>query len=276
MFIMDIHSTAILNNGVEIPMLGLGAFRLGAGSETVNAVLWALEVGYRHVDTAMIYGNEREVGLALKKSPVPREKVFITTKLWNSHHGFDSTLKACDESLSKLGMDYIDLYLVHWPAEGKREETWKAIEKLYEGGKCRSIGVSNYTIKHLEELSDYAEVVPAVNQVEFSPYLYQKKLLDYCNEHGIKLEAYRSLTKGVKLADQRLVEIASRDGKTPAQVLLRWALQHEVIIIPKSAHKERIIENSQLFDFKLSKEDMKLLDSFNENFRTGWDPTEIP
>lgn len=273
---MDIiNSKAKLNNGVEIPYLGLGVYKAKPGEETQNAVTYALEVGYRHIDTASLYGNERDVGIAVRNSSIPREEIFVTTKLWNDDHGYEKTLKACDESLGKLDLGYIDLYLVHWPVEGIRNETWKAMEKLYEEKKCRAIGVSNYTIKHLEELLEICNVVPAINQVEFSPYLYQKELLDFCNSHDIRLEAYSPLTRGRKLDDQKLVEIAGKYEKTSAQILIRWALQHEVIVIPKSSHKERIIENADVFDFEISQEDMEKLDSFNENFRVCWDPTNV-
>jgi len=273
---MDFNSKAVLNNGVGLPWLGFGTFRLEAGVECRNAVLWALEAGYRLVDTAMLYGNELDVGLSVKECGIPREEIFVTTKLWTTDFGFDKTTKACSASLKKLGLDYVDLYLIHWPEGVLRSESWKALEKLYEDGRCKAIGVSNYAIRHLEELLEFADIIPAVNQVEFNPYLYQKELLDYCRKHGIQLEAYRSLLKGLKMEDERLVGIASHYKKTPAQILIRWALQHEVIAIPKSKSRERILENAGVFDFSISQRDMKALDSFNENFRTGWNPDNIP
>jgi len=273
---MDLSSKLVLNNGFSMPLLGFGTFRLEAGVECRNAVRWALEAGYRLVDTAVIYNNELDVGLAVKESGVPREDVFVTTKLWTSDFGFEKALKAFDTSLKTLGLDYVDLYLIHWPEGVLRNESWKALEKLYKDGKCKSIGVSNYNIRHLEELLSFADITPAVNQVEFNPFLYQKELLDYCRKHRIQLEAYRSLLKGLKMDDKRLVEIAASYKKTPAQVLIRWALQHEVVAIPKSKNKERIKENADVFDFKISQKDMSMLDSFNENFRTGWNPSEIP
>jgi len=272
---MDIKSKAALNNGVGMPYLGLGVFKMQPGVECRNAVLWALEAGYRHVDTAMIYGNEGDVGAALRQSGVPREEVFVTTKLWNADHGFEPALKAFSQSLSRLGLDYIDLYLIHWPAEG-RMESWRALEKLLDEGKCRAIGVSNYTIRHLEELLEHSSVVPAVNQVEFHPYLYQKELLGFCRKQGIQLEAYRPLVDAKRFDDPRLVEVASRYGKTPAQVLLRWTLQHDVVVIPKSKQRKHILENAGVFDFSLSKQDMGFLDAFDEGYRTGWDPTAMP
>ncbi|MHA1651080.1 MAG: aldo/keto reductase [Candidatus Helarchaeota archaeon] len=265
-----------LNNGVRISILGLGTFEMGIGRETQNAVLWALEAGYRLIDTAAIYGNEKAVGKAIKLSGIPREEIFITTKVWNSDQGYRSTIKACEKSLEKLDTSYIDLYLIHWPVERLRIETWRALETLLEDGRCRAIGVSNYMIWHIEELLNHASTIPAINQVEFSPYLYQKALLEFCHSHRIQIEAYSPLTKGVMLNDQKLLSIASRYSKTPAQILIRWALQRNLVVIPKSANKNRIYENSKVIDFEISSEDMKLLDSFNENLRTGWDPSNIP
>lgn len=273
---IKIDTIVKLNNGVEMPIFGLGTFQMRSGRETQQAVLAALEAGYRLIDTAQMYGNEEDVGIALKKSGILREEVFITTKLWNSEHGYQKALNACEESLEKLGLPYIDLYLIHWPVHGLRNETWRAMETLLEKGKCRAIGVSNYMIRHLEELLGNSETVPSVNQVEFSPYLYLKDLLEYCRSHKIQLEAYSSLTKGHKLNDPKLAAVAKKYSKTPAQVLIRWVLQKDVVVIPKSSHKGRILENADVFDFEISPEDMKLLDSFNQNIRTNWDPTTIP
>lgn len=270
---LDLTTRIKLNNGTEIPIFGLGTYRAKAGEETEKAVLTALEVGYRHIDTAAIYGNEEDVGRALAKSEVPREEIFVTTKLWNRDHGYESTLAAFERSLNKLGLEYVDLYLIHWPVEDLRLETWKAMEKIYREGKARAIGVSNYMQWHLEELLPVAEVVPAVNQVEFSPYLYQKELQKFCEDRGIKIEAYSPLTKGRKLGDARLVEIAEKYGKTPAQILLRWCIQKGTIILAKSSKPERIQENASIFDFEISQEDMNLLDQFDEGLRTGWDPS---
>ena len=269
-------STARLNNGVEIPYLGLGVYLAGSGAGTRNAVQHALQAGYRHIDTASSYGNEQEVGIALQKNRIPREKVFITTKLWNSDHGYDETIQACQESLATLGLSYMDLYLIHWPVEKLRNETWKAMIALQEEGKCRAIGVSNYTIRHLEELLADSPVVPAVNQVEFSPFLYQKDLLDFCRSCGIQLEAYSPLTRGKKLNHPTITSIADRYGKTAAQIMIRWPLQHDVVVIPKSADQRRIYENADVFDFEISSEDLALLDSLNEDFRVCWDPSNAP
>ena len=265
-----------LNNGVEMPIFGLGVYQARRGKETQEAVLNALKAGYKLIDTASMYENEEDVGEALRKSGIPREEVFITTKLWNSDHGYDKTLTAFERSRKKLGLSYVDLYLIHWPVEGLRNESWKAFETLLKEGECRAIGVSNYMIWHLEELLNNLSTVPAVNQVEFSPYLYQKELLDFCRSHGIQLEAYSPLTKGYKLNDPKLVAIASKYSKSPAQILIRWALQKEVVVIPKSSRKDRILENADIFDFTISSKDMKVLDSFNEDLRTSWDPSTAP
>lgn len=258
-----------------MPWLGLGVYRLTGGGPCVRAVTHALSVGYRHVDTAALYGNEEDVGRAVRESGVPRSEVFVVTKLWNSDQGYASAIKACNASLAKLKLDYIDLYLLHWPEPGKRLDSWRALVELRKQGKCRSIGVSNFTIAHLEELLAASEVTPAVNQVEFSPFLYQRSLLDFCRARAIQLEAYCPLTRGEKLKDPVAGGIARRHGKTPAQVLLRWALQHQVVVIPKSARTERISENAGIFDFTLDERDMAELDALDTGYRTCWDPTRV-
>jgi len=270
---LTIDTKVELNNGVKMPIFGLGLYQTRKGKETQDAVYYALEAGYRLIDTAAMYGNEEDVGEAVRKSGLPREKIFITTKLWNPDHGYDKALSAFEESRKKLGLYYVDLYLIHWPVEVLRKESWRALETLLREGKCRAIGVSNYMIWHLEKLLSNSSMVPAVNQVEFSPYLYQKDLLDFCLNHHIQLEAYSPLTKGYKLHDPKLANIASKYSKSPAQILIRWALQKEVVVIPKSSRKERIYENADVFDFAISPEDIKVLDSFNENLRTSWDPS---
>jgi len=269
-------ATVKLNNGVDIPLLGLGVYQSPPGKTTQDAVRHALKCGYRLVDTARVYGNEQDVGLALRESGLPREEVFVTTKLWNSDHGYDSTIRACEESLRRLGLKYLDLYLVHWPVSGVRNESWRAMEKMLRDGKCRAIGVSNYTINHLNDLLASSNTIPAVNQVEFHPFLYQQKLLEYCQGHGIQLEAYSPLTRGERLNHPKVVEIAKKDLRTPAQILIRWAVQHSVVAIPKSVRNERILENSRVFDFTLSTNEMNALDSLNEDFRTCWDPSNLP
>ncbi len=272
---LTINSTVKLNNDLEMPRLGLGVYLMDPGEETRQAVKTALEEGYRLIDTAAMYGNERDVGRAVKESSVPREEIFLTTKLWNSDHGYDRALRAFDKSLQLLDLDYIDLYLIHWPVEGLRKETWRALEKLYNDGKCRAIGVSNYTISHLTELLDCADVPPAVNQVEFSPFLYQKDLLDYCQSKDIRLEAYSPLTRTKKFNNPVIKQMAEKYQKSPAQIMIRWALQHEVIVIPKSSHRERIRENARVFDFSISAEDMETLNGLHQNYHVSWDPTHV-
>ena len=270
----DINYKIKMNNGIEIPQFGLGVYLTKSGSECVNAVTWALEAGYRHIDTAKAYGNEKEVGEAVRNSGIKREEIFITTKLWNDDHGYESALKGFDKSLKTLNVDYIDLYLIHWPVKGKRKDTWKAFEKIYESGYCKSIGVSNYMINHLEELFTYANIIPVINQVEFSPYNYQKDLLDVCNKNKIILEAYSPLTRMKKLDDPKVLPIAEKHNKTAAQVLIRWAIEQNLVVIPKSARKKRIIENANVFDFELDAADMKILNNLDEGFRVSWDPTK--
>ncbi len=273
---LSLHSRTRLSNGVEMPVLGLGVYQSAPGKTTQNAVKYALEAGYRHIDTARIYGNERDVGEAVRAAGVRREEVFVVTKLCNSDHGYESTLRACEESLRRLGLSYLDLYLIHWPVPGNRDETWKAMASLLKGGKCRSVGVSNYTISHLKQLLEETDTIPAVNQVEFHPFLYQKELLEYSLSDGIQLEAYSPLTRGEKLSHPKVLAVAARCHRTPAQVLIRWSLQHGLVAIPKSVQKERIIENSQVFNFTLSEGDMEELDGLDENYRTCWDPSALP
>lgn len=272
---LNLSDKVKLNNGVEMPKFGLGVYLAKQGKETQSAVKHALTDGYRLLDTASMYGNEKDVGIAIKESGVPREEIFVTTKLWNDDHGYDKALKAFEKSLKKLDIGYIDLYLIHWPGGNKRNDTWKAFEKILETGKCRAIGISNYMINHIKELLSFADIVPTVNQVEFSPYLYQKDLLEYCNSNKIQLEAYSPLARGRKLDDPTLNAISKKHSKTPAQIMLRWALQHKVIVIPKSSNNNRIEENADIFDFNLDDEDMQILDSSNYNFRVAWDPSRI-
>jgi methylglyoxal/glyoxal reductase len=268
LMLLTLDSRARLNNGVEIPRLGLGVYQAPPGEITVRAVRYALKIGYRHIDTAQLYGNEADVGRAVMESGINREEIFITTKVWNSYQGYDSTLQACEGSLRRLGLSYVDLYLIHWPVEGVSDETWRAMIKLWQQGKAQAIGVSNYTISQLMEILQNSDVVPAVDQVEFHPFLYQQELLRFCRNNRIQLEAYSPLTRGNKLNYPIIAEVAKKYDKTPAQILIRWSLQHDVIVIPKSIHKDRIRENSQVFDFQLEPEDMKTLDSLNDNLHT--------
>lgn len=275
----SVKGTVTLKSGVEIPILGLGTFLSRPGDETRRAVKWALEAGIRHVDTARIYGNEVEVGEAIRESGIPRNEVFVTTKVWNDDQGFDSTLKACEESLKRLGFDYVDLYLVHWPVPGKRLETWKAMVRLMEEGLVRAIGVSNFMVRHLEELLSRTEVPPVINQVEISPFIQRRHLVQYCRDKGIAVEAYSPLSRGLKLDDPRLREMAARYNKTPAQVALRWAIEEGFIVIPKSVHRERILENTKIFDFELEERDRQEILGWDEHFSTlppSWEPETSP
>jgi diketogulonate reductase-like aldo/keto reductase len=273
----DLGTRVKLNNGVEMPVLGLGTWQNPAGESAYQAVRDALEVGYRLIDTAAAYGNEESVGKAVRDSGVPREDVFVTTKLWNDRHGYDECLAACHESLGRLGLAYVDLYLIHWPIGGRRKETWEAMVQLMNDGKCRAIGVSNFTARHLDEIRSSSRVVPTVNQVEFTPFLYQKELLAYCRSNRIQVEAYSPLTRGRNLKDEQIVSIAKKYGKSSAQVLLRWGIQHGLVVIPKSTHRERIEENARIFDFGLSDKDMRRLDNLDRSMRTtAWDPTTVP
>jgi diketogulonate reductase-like aldo/keto reductase len=271
----NIASRVKLNNGVEMPWLGLGVWQLSS-KETIESVGHALKFGYRHIDTATLYGNESEVGLAVRKSGISRDEIFVTTKLWNNDHGRDRAPRAFMESYKELDLGPIDLYLIHWPVEGDRHQTWDALLKVHEEGKCRALGVSNYTIMHLEQLLERTSVVPVIDQVEFHPFLYQKELLEFCRKHKIQLEAYSPLIKGQRLNDPRLVEFATKYKQSPAQICIRWALQHEIVVIPKSSHRDRIEENGTVFDFKLSAKDMAAIDALNEDFRCTWDPSNTP
>jgi diketogulonate reductase-like aldo/keto reductase len=273
---LTLKSTVKLNNGISMPLLGLGVYLLPPGAATYEAVRSALEFGYRLIDTASFYRNEEDVGRAVRDSGVRREDVFITTKLWNEDHGYDSAMKAFDASLKRLGLGAIDLYLIHFPVTNVREESWRALESILQSGRARAIGVCNYTIDHLKELLGQAAVVPAVNQVEFSPFLYQRRLLEFCRKNRIQLEAYAPLTAGARLGDPRITAIAQKHGRTAAQVLLRWAVQHGVVAIPKSAHAERIAENGRIFDFELPPEDISELDGLHDGFRSSWNPTTVP
>jgi len=265
-----------LRSGIEIPQLGLGTYQSGDAERTRLAIRTALDIGYRHIDTARLYGNECEIGEAIRDSGVPREDIFVTTKLWNTDHGFESTLEAFTASLERLDIGYVDLYLIHWPVEGLRGASWRAMEEIIDDGLVRSIGVSNYTIAHLEELMAEARVYPDVNQVEFSPFLYQEDLLEWCRERNIAIQAYSPLTKAQLLDNPVLLEVGGRYRKSPAQVLIRWNLQKGVIPLPKSSDPGRIRENADVYDFELSPEDMALLDGLRDGYRTSWDPTDVP
>jgi methylglyoxal/glyoxal reductase len=272
MKITSIADRVALHNGVEMPWFGLGVFRAQEGDEVFNAVCHAAACSYRSIDTAAVYGNEEGVGRALRACGVPREEMFVTTKVWNSDQGYDTTLQAFDASLGRLGLDTVDLYLVHWPVTGQFTETWRALERMYAEGRARAIGVSNFLEHHLDTLLQRAEVVPMVNQVEFHPRLVQPGLLAKCDALGIRLEAWSPIMRGKVDEIPELQEIAARHGKSPAQVTLRWDLQHGVVTIPKSVRPERIASNADVFDFELAPEEMAAIDALDRNERLGPDP----
>lgn len=260
-----------LNNGIAMPLLGLGVYDMYK-REAEEAVTHALDIGYRLIDTAAMYKNETEIGNAIRVSAVPRKEIFLTTKVADGDQGYDQTLRAFDESSKKLNCEYIDLYLVHWPIKKTRKDTWRALEKLYADKRVQAIGVANYLIPFLNELDTYSKVTPAVNQVEFSPYLFLEDLLNECKRRHIQLQAYTPLVRGQRFSDPKLLAMADQYGKTPAQIILRWALQLGVSTIPKSSNLNRLKENFNVFDFQISDVDMKKINSFNENLRVVDDP----
>ena len=263
--------TVTLNNGIQMPQFGFGVWRIPEGEQTVASVRVALEAGYRSIDTAALYKNEEGVGRTIAESGVPRGDLFVTTKVWNSDQGYDQSLRAFEASLQRLGMEYVDLYLVHWPVRGKYRDTWRALERVYEQKLARAIGVSNFQPHHLEDLLAGAHVVPAVNQVELHPLLAQRQVRAFCAAHGIAVEAWSPLMQG-HLDIPLLTRIAERHGKTPAQVVLRWDIQSGIVTIPKSVHADRIRQNADIFDFALSPEDMQAIDALDAGRRYGADP----
>lgn len=274
--VKNLLDTTTLHNGVKMPWFGIGVFKVEEGPELVHAVRAAIKNGYRSIDTAAIYGNEEGVGQGIREgiqeAGITREDLFVTSKVWNADLGYESTIQAYETSLKKLGLDYLDLYLIHWPVEGKYKEAWRALETLYKAGKIKAIGVSNFQTHHLEELLKDAEIKPMVNQVEYHPRLSQKEVQTFCQEHGIQLEAWSPLMQGQLLDNEVLAEIATKYNKSVAQVILRWDLQNGVVTIPKSTKEHRIIENANVFDFELTKEDMERIDDLNQNHRVGPDP----
>ena len=270
--ITNLQGTFRLHNGVEMPYFGLGVYLSKDGQEVINAIKWAVDAGYRHIDTASIYKNEEGVGIGVKEASVAREELFVVSKVWNSDQGYESTLKAFDDSLKRFGMVYLDLYLIHWPVEGKYKETWRALEKLYAEGRVRAIGVSNFLQHHLEDLMADAEVVPMVNQMEFHPYLVQQELLDFCQKNTIQYEAWSPMMQGKIFGMDAFEALAKKYNKTIAQIVLRWDLQKGVVTIPKSTKKERIESNAAIFDFEITQEDMELLDAMDRQQRFGPDP----
>ncbi|MGZ9819160.1 aldo/keto reductase [Peribacillus simplex] len=274
--VKNLQDTTTLHNGVKMPWFGLGVFKVEEGPELVNAVKVAIKHGYRSIDTAAIYENEEGVGQGiregLKEAGISREDLFVTSKVWNADLGYESTIAAYEKSLKKLGLEYLDLYLIHWPVEGKYKEAWRALETLYKEGKVKAIGVSNFQIHHLKDLMEDAEVKPMVNQVECHPRLTQKEVQAFCKEQGIQLEAWSPLMQGELLDNDVLQAIATKHGKSVAQVILRWDLQNGIVTIPKSTKEHRIVENSSVFDFKLTEEEMNQIDGLNQNHRVGPDP----
>jgi diketogulonate reductase-like aldo/keto reductase len=279
---LNLRSSKTLYNRATIPILGFGTYKI-PDDDIEIPLLSALEAGYRLIDTAAIYGNESGIGAAIKTFGIRKEEVFITTKVWNDDQGYESTLKSFNSSLERLQMDYVDLYLIHWPfidwetKEHKRKETWLALEEIYKSGKAKAIGVSNFAIRHLEEIKSYAKILPMVNQFEMHPFYLQPKLLEYCQENKIVTQSWSPLTQNKRLFDQRITAIAQKYNKSNAQILLRWNLQHGSIVIPKSTHLERIKENTEMFDFEISKDDMVLLDNLNTGQKSStWDPDLVP
>ncbi|URN95715.1 MAG: aldo/keto reductase [Candidatus Pristimantibacillus lignocellulolyticus] len=270
------QDTTTLHNGVKMPMLGLGVFQVEEGAELENAVKTAIQHGYRSIDTAAIYGNEEGVGRGIRQglelTGLSREDIFVTSKVWNADQGYESTIAAYETSLSKLGLEYLDLYLIHWPVAGKFTETWRALETLYKEGRVKAIGVSNFLVHQLEEVMKDAEIKPMVNQMEHHPRLIQKELQAFCKENGIQFEAWSPLMQGKLLDNVELTEIGAKYGKSVAQVILRWNLQNGIVTIPKSTKEHRIIENASLFDFELTKEDMERINGLDQHVRVGPDP----
>lgn len=265
-----------LSNGQKIPAIGFGTWEIEP-SKTIGAVDAALTAGYRLIDTAKLYGNEKEVGAAVRKSAIAREELFITTKLWNEDQGYDSTRRAFEDSLERLGLEYLDLYLIHWPATSRRGDSWRAMNDLYDEGLVKAIGVSNFTIRHLEELKSDGLSIPMVNQVEFHPFIYeqQKELLEYCRLHDILIEAYSPLSRGVKQSNKVITDVAAKNSKTEAQIILRWCIQRSTVPLPRSINPEHSAENLAVFDFELSGEDMAALDSLSDGQRVTWDPEDM-
>ncbi|EWG09547.1 aldo/keto reductase [Cytobacillus firmus] len=269
---LSLSSTAALANGVKMPRIGLGVFKVEKEEELITAVKAAIEIGYRSIDTASIYGNEEWVGEAIRLSGFNREELFITSKVWNSDQGYEATLKAFNTTMEKMGLEYLDLYLIHWPVEGKYTETWRALEDLYKEGKIKAIGVSNFQISHLENLLKTAEIKPMINQIELHPKLAQTELRDFAAKHDMHIEAWAPLMQGGLFENGILKELSEKYGKTIAQIVLRWHLQNGIIAIPKSTKPHRIKENADLFDFELSHQDMELINSLDEHLRVGPDP----
>ena len=273
---LTIESRINLNDGVSMPLFGIGVWRMEPGRETREAVTLALELGYIHIDTASMYKNEEDVGAAVQETNLPRENLFITAKVHTSEVGYDATLEAFERSLQKLKLSYIDLYLIHKPVEGFRQNTWKALEKLKKDGICRSIGVSNFSPRHLDEILEICEFIPAVNQIEMNPFLAQKTISDYCRSKNIHITGFCPLARTEKSKDPAIIDLANECGKTWAQVMIRWSLQKQITTIPKSVKPQRIRENSDVFDFELNEKQMQRLDDLDQGFRLRPDPMDLP
>lgn len=269
------RKTVFLNNDREMPLLGLGVYKLTGDNEAEQAIYHAAQAGYRLIDTASAYANEDAVGRGIAQCGVPRKDLFITTKIWNNAQRLGDIEDSFRRSLERLQLDYVDLYLIHWPVPGCFLNTWKAMEKLLESGQAQSIGVSNFEIRHLEELKKYSGIVPAVNQIEFHPYCYQKELLEYCQDQGIQVQAYAPLARGAYLDNDVMCVLATKYVKTPAQIGLRWALQKGVAVIPKSTDPERIRSNGELFDFEIEDSDMEIIDGLNQNLHVSHVPEDL-
>jgi len=270
----DIKSYTILNNGVKMPWLGFGTYKAENGNIVIQSVKEALRIGYRHIDTASYYGNEEGVGTAIKESGIPREEIFLVSKVWNSDQGYEKTLRSFENSIKKLGTDYLDLYLVHWP-QSLTKETWKALEKLYKEGRVKATGISNFLVDHLKWLLEDVEIMPMVNQVEFHPQLIQKELMEFCSKNNIQLEAWSPLMRGKVFEIELLQDLAKKYEKTISEIVLRWDLQMGVVTIPKSVTPLRIKENADIFDFEISKEDMDRIQQLDKGLRAGSDPNKV-
>ncbi|MBN1482886.1 aldo/keto reductase [candidate division KSB1 bacterium] len=275
MKIQSIKDCTILNNGLKMPWLGFGVFQITDGQNVDHAVRAALDIGYRSIDTAAVYGNEHGVGKAIRESGISREDIFLTTKVWNADQREKRTLAAFEESLDRLQTDYVDLYLIHWPVKDYYLETWQVMHDIYQSGRAKAIGVSNFLVHHLKDILSESQIVPTVNQVEFHPYLVQPELVKFCKTHSIQFEAWSPLMQGQIVDVESAQKLAAKYQKTPAQIVLRWNLQHEVVTIPKSSRPERIAENAQIFDFELSPEDMELLNALNQGKHFGPDPANF-
>lgn len=272
----NLEQTTTLHNGVTMPYLGLGVFKVEDGPEVVQAIKAAIKIGYRSIDTAAIYGNESSVGQGIREGlaehGLTRDQLFVTSKVWNADLGYESTIAAYEASLAKLGLDYLDLYLIHWPVQGKYVEAWRALETLYKEGRVKAIGVSNFQIHHLEDVMSTGTIIPMVNQVELHPLLAQTDLHDFCKKHDIQLEAWSPLMQGQLLDNPTLKAIAERYGKSIAQVILRWDFQRGIVTIPKSTKEQRILENGSIFEFELTNDDMAAINGMNQHLRVGPDP----